>query len=267
VGDAVRDFQLQARAHASEPSPGRDAQQALSARAGYAIGHWLRTGRSVRPLFALLVLGAVLGAVVFWWKEDVRLDVTHLDWTRQVHIERFGSVRDSDWCSSMPGGAYDVSSSSRERSTRQVADGQDCSTSNVDQGDGTYRQERRCTTKYRDEPVYDYYCDYTVNRWTHVNDVTKSGEGGASQPIWPVVTLARPGDCLGCERVGGRSETYSATLHRDASHDLLTCTFDQGTWATLHVGSELSGKARVLTGGIDCNSLRWEDATLARTAP
>ena len=51
-----------------------------------------------------------------------------------------------------------------QRSVEQVADGQECKTVRTDNGDGTFSERRDCVTRYREEPVYDDWCEFTGKR-------------------------------------------------------------------------------------------------------
>ncbi len=124
-----------------------------------------------------------------------------------------------------------------------------------DRGDGTYKQVRKCQTKYRSEPVYDWHCSYMVDRWGVDRTATAKGASLGDEPRWPAVTLARAGQCLGCEREGRHRETYDVQLADVAKAKQHTCAFDQAKWATFRMGSTWKGRARVLTGGLDCASL------------
>ena len=53
-------------------------------------------------------------------------DMLDKGWARQVNVEHFTAVRASDWCDSLPAGAYSVNSTREQRSTRQIPDGQTC---------------------------------------------------------------------------------------------------------------------------------------------
>ncbi|MDZ7705551.1 MAG: zinc ribbon domain-containing protein, partial [Trueperaceae bacterium] len=128
-------------------------------------------GGSKRPLWiggAVVAVIAVI-AVFFLWTQEVAVQVTAYGWERTVAVERFEPRSDDSWCDAMPRDAYSVRRSREIRSYNeyQVRTGEECSVRNVDNGDGTFRQERVCTDTYRTErePVYDDFCDYTVDRW------------------------------------------------------------------------------------------------------
>lgn len=202
---------------------------------------------------ALVVVGLVLTAI--FWKKQVGLSVQGHTWERAIDIERFGPRSESAWCDSMPSDAHSVSRTRQQRSARQVADGQECSMHREDQGDGTYKQVRRCQTKYRSEPVYDYHCSYTVDRWSVGRTATLKGASLDDQPRWPEVRLGRAGQCHGCEREGRHRETYTVHLADVPKAKQHTCSFAQDKWAAFRIGSEWMGRASVLTSGLDCDSL------------
>ncbi|HLA43810.1 MAG TPA: hypothetical protein VJZ27_10260, partial [Aggregatilineales bacterium] len=115
-------------------------------------------------LVSLLITICVgIGALLFWTNESTVAVAGH-SWEREIKIEEFQSLSKGDWCDAMPGDAYSVSRSERERSSRQVPDGEDCRTRRVDNGDGTFSERQECTTRYRSEPIYDDYCEYKVDR-------------------------------------------------------------------------------------------------------
>ncbi|MEM7738389.1 MAG: hypothetical protein AAF267_21645, partial [Deinococcota bacterium] len=107
----------------------------------------------------LLTIGGVLVAIVvavvvlLTWTRDTSVTVAAHTWEREIRIEDFAPRPQGGWCDGMPVDAYRVNRSQRQRSTRQVADGETCNFRNVDRGDGTFRREQVCTTNYRSEPV------------------------------------------------------------------------------------------------------------------
>jgi hypothetical protein len=202
----------------------------------------------------LLVLGLlVFMAVVVLWRRPVEARVTGHTWERSIAIEVFRPRQESAWCDQMPAGAYGVSRSREIRSHNQVPAGQDCSTRRVDQGDGTYREVRDCTPRYREEPAWSEKCHFTVDRWSRDRTATASGSGVAPSPSWPALSL-RLGSCHGCEREGSRTEAYKIQL-RSSDGKAFECPFDQGRWREIADGSRWRVEVRMLTGGAACGSL------------
>jgi len=221
-----------------------------------------KPGRSRRKLVLAGVLGcggllvlaaAVLGIAAVFWTEPVEVTVTQRTWERTIEIETFGAVHEDEWCDRMPSGAYDVTRSSEVRSHEKVPDGEECTTQRVDNGDGTFTEKQVCTTKYREEPVYDEKCSYTVDRWV-VDHVERASGSEADGPAWPEVALEKEGSAPGAQREGRRAETY--TVHYEgAGKKTFTCTYPQDEWASIDTGSTWTGKAGALTGDLRCDSL------------
>lgn len=206
----------------------------------------------VLGVVALLVTTVVVALV---WKKEASFVVTGHAWTRAVDVQRFEPVPKSDWCDSIPIGARETGRRREQRSTKQVPDGETCTKRKKDNGDGTYREVRECSPKYRSEPVMADRCDYVVNEWRTVRTATERGASLVEKPRWPAVSLARPGTCVGCEREGARAETYTLELEDAASHAKATCTLSEARWATFEKGSRWKTKVRVMTGGVDCESM------------
>jgi hypothetical protein len=204
-------------------------------------------GASVAVLAALVV--------VLTWTREGQVKVTGHSWSREIAIEKYGPKSESAWCDQMPGDAYRVSRSREVRSHNKVPDGEDCHTVREDNGDGTFSESEQCTTKYRDEPVYDDHCAYTVDRWQRARSVVAKGAAVTPAPAWPTVNITRPGTCVGCEREGPRTEKYLVQLVDDKakSHE---CDFAQARWAGLQPQSTWTADLGMVTGSLACDSLR-----------
>lgn len=256
IGDDDADVARVAwKAEATAVAPSRFAR--LRA---FAKGRFATRRRALVSILVLAVGAASLcctcGAITMFWTRDALVQVSGHRWERTVSIDRYSAVDEGAWCDGMPSDAYGVSRSTRERSTRRIPEGEDCSTVNVDNGDGTFSQEQQCTTRYREEPIYDDWCDYTVNRWVHDSSETARGDARAPAPYWPSVSVS---DCssLGCTRVGGRRESYYVRyVEPGRDDDVLECDFSQSKWESIEPGTRWSAEVRVITGGLVCSSLR-----------
>ena len=205
---------------------------------------------AIVAVIGLIIVGVLMA---LFWKKDVQAQVSELNWERIVFIEAFSAVPDGTWCDSMPGDAYNVSRSQRQRSTNRIPDGEECSTRRVDQGDGTFREERVCQTIYREEPVYDDYCSFTVNRWVSSRQADASGVLGRQEPAWPNANL-RGGSGLGAERESGRNADYRVVFQ--AGDKTYTCTLnDESRWRQIEVGATFNLPVGVITGSPDCSVL------------
>lgn len=203
---------------------------------------------------AFVVLACLASACLFFfWKQDKAVTVESHTWRRAIAIERYQTVNDSQWCDSLPPGARVISRSQRQRGTRQVQDGQNCTTRNVDNGDGTFRQVQDCQPRYRQEPTYADHCTYSVERWQRVDQAVAQGAGTMPPPSWPPVNVS---GCMqiGCTRAGARTETYTLHLNVDGSGPD-TCEVNERRWMEIQDGTRWNAAVGVLSGDIDCDAM------------
>lgn len=200
----------------------------------------------------LAIVGFILFCLVstLWTRSD-SATVTGHRWERTVQIQEYQAVSESDWCDDMPSGAYSVNRSEKQRDTTQVPDGEECETVNVDNGDGTFHQEQKCETVYREEAVYDTWCSYKVDKWDDLRVAEADGDG--LSPVWPQVQLRECGQpSLGCQREGTRSETYTLQV-QDSSGESHTCDVDEAAWRGVQDQQQIEITVRVIGGGVSCD--------------
>ncbi|MBU0751012.1 MAG: hypothetical protein KJ787_09480 [Gammaproteobacteria bacterium] len=222
----------------SEPSP------TLPMRRPSRIWPWLLGG---------ITLALIGFATLFFSTKETTVKVVQRGWEREIQIERLMDVTDSAWCDSLPSGAYAVTHSREQRSTRKVEAGQDCHEQRVDKGDGTFAKKQECVPRYREEPVYDDRCHFRINRWQTARRVSAGAQLSAT-PIWPSIGTLQAGlNSLGAEREGARRERY--TLNLADGDKTWSCDVSEAVWARLTEGAVVPMKVR-LTGGAACDSLR-----------
>lgn len=210
-------------------------------------------------LIALLVV-AVLGGIgvactKLFAKRDGSFEVADRAWLRTIQVERYDLVRQSAWCDERPPGGVERSRAKAQRSTNKVADGQTCVTKKKDRGNGTFKQERECTPKYKEVPVYADKCEYDVPAWKNYRTLKAEG-GEASTPDWPKVDITRTGMCMGCEREGSREEKYTVKFLDAKTKELSTCDTGMEKWKAFSKGSKWDGQVGVYTNVVDCDSLK-----------
>lgn len=206
-----------------------------------------------------VVGGVILALLAFclvsmFWTKDVGVTVTSHSWERTIDIERMTAVSESAWCDSMPSGAYGVSRSREQRSTKSIPDGETCTTRDVDRGDGTFERKQECRTKYREEPIYDDRCRFTIDRWKVSRTAKAAGQGLEPAPNWPPVNLSRTGNSLGSEREGSRNEKYTLSLMGDDKKPY-TCTVPSAKWTGVPDGHKKVIPIGVITGAAECDKL------------
>jgi predicted nucleic acid-binding Zn ribbon protein len=203
---------------------------------------------------ALCIVAAVFAIT---YRKDVSGKVEALTWERTIDIENFQPRTDSSWDESVPGDAYSVSCSTRQRGTRRVETGSHQECKDVDQGDGSFRRECKTVTDYRDEPVYDQWCAYTVDRWGKNREVKAKGDV-TQDPYWPQYSLASGSGSkrYGQERTGDTHEKYTVVIRDSGGKEKYTCDYgDQNTWARYSVEMDVALKVNI-TGGPDCDTVK-----------
>lgn len=230
----------------------------------------VRGEEQARPVFLgltkthLILIGVLLAAIACvvagvyaaTYRRAASGTVQAAAWERVIEIQEFRALTDEAWRDQVPAGAYSLSCRERQRDTRRVEAGSHEECSDVDQGDGTFRRECRTVIDYRDEPVYDSYCRYTVNRWVSSRTVSAAGEADESPPAWPLFQLnaGSGADRLGAEREGERREVYRVVI--EANGERHTCEVpDLATWQQYTEGQAVDLKLTI-TGAVDCASLR-----------
>ncbi len=200
----------------------------------------------------LALVAAVL--VVLLWKKDQAFEVVGHRWEREIAIERFGPARHSDWCDSLPKQARTLRTYRAVRSHEKVPDGQDCKVTKIDQGDGTMREEKKCTPRFKQKPIEDDKCDYEVNEWGVEKKATSQGQALEPAPSWPALDTGPQCSRVGCRRPGARTEKYTVLL-RTKDGQSADCDFDRQRWQTFSRGQRYSAQVGVIGGAVDCSSL------------
>ncbi len=209
----------------------------------------------VVPILAVVSLALVVVVVAVFWKRPQQFSVASHAWRRVIKVERLGPSRESAWCSELPAAATQVSRHRERHGSTKVPDGETCHAEKKDRGDGTFKEVQVCAPKFKDEPVYEDKCDYSVVKWSQLRQDAAEGAAVADVPRWPAVKLALSGcSAPGCEREGARSETYTVVF-KDQAGESYRCDLPQNAWSGFADGKRYSGKLRALTGSLDCDSL------------
>ncbi|MBW4436493.1 MAG: hypothetical protein KME04_05130 [Pleurocapsa minor GSE-CHR-MK-17-07R] len=207
------------------------------------------------PIIAAVVIGLLLcGGLIFLLtaQRPASVTVEGHSWERIIFVEQFSRVSDNAWDEQVPADAYSVSCSERQRDTRQVPDGERCEVRRIDNGDGTFREQNECYTVYRDEPVYDNYCRYNVNRWVPSREIVASGSGQSPAPSWPQANLST-GSGLGAERESGRQDRYVVDLTSGDSD--YSCEVSEAAWLAAGIERTYEIEVGRFTNNVDCSAL------------
>lgn len=200
----------------------------------------------------LLVLIAICGcgALMTLWTQPAEVTVIGHTWERSITVENYEQVSASDWKDDVPSGATDVSCREEERGSEKVKDGETCKTRKKDQGDGTYKEVKECSPKYRSEPTYDQKCSYRIEKWT--NGKTHRASGTTKDSVkWPSVKTSGTR-----QREGRKTETYTLKLGETDGGKKHSCDVPLKVWSRLDKGDRVDAEKRAMTGGLDCDSVR-----------
>ncbi|MSP24874.1 MAG: hypothetical protein EXR75_06845 [Myxococcales bacterium] len=193
-----------------------------------------------------VVIGLVLFAIValviarMTMKKDTTLAVSALSWERTIEIERLTEASETKPCTSVP---RDANITARKTAPRE------CKKRKVDQGDGTFKEKENCT-----EPAEQ--CTYLAKTWKRERTLRAAGVKG-EPPVWPALTLVRSGNCVGCEREGGKKESFTVSFIDSNDKKTRTCTFDtEAKWAGFKPKSKWAATVNMIGGDLDCSTLK-----------
>lgn len=206
-----------------------------------------------RRIWPYVLAVVVLLCFAIWWffirTKQAQLTVTAHRWERSVAIEKFGDYEESAWREQVPPGASSPTCRRKQRSTKQVEDGEECTTENVDRKDGTFEKVKTCKPKYRSEPVEDDWCTFSVRRWQKIDEVKASGTG--MTPAWPAnAPRADTAAALGATRSSARTEKLYLDFGAGNS-----CDVGEGTWRKYTDGQSVKLEVRARSGAVVCSSL------------
>jgi DNA-directed RNA polymerase subunit RPC12/RpoP len=186
------------------------------------------TSRLWIPILAIAGIGIVIFLILLFQQKDTGAAVTQRLWERTVSIEQFGPVKHQDWRSELPSGAAILSCEQELRNTSNepVANSREvCGTPySVDKGSGYAEVVTDCVYE-----VYEDYCNYNVDEWSVVDNVSSSGQDG--MPAWPETQLASN------QRMGDQSEDYRIVFDINGEQKTYT-TSDAVIYEQAAIGSQ-----------------------------
>ncbi|MEZ4670327.1 MAG: zinc ribbon domain-containing protein [Anaerolineae bacterium] len=216
-----------------------------------------RKGMSIPMLVLLVAIPLIIGGAIFALTRtrSAAAYVTGHHWERTIQILSLQPVPSKGNCDLLPLGAYNVDQRYEQVGSHRVPDGQECRTKQIDQGDGTFREEEQCTTTYRDEPDYGYVCYYVVNTWLPSREARAEGDKSTSL-VWPDTNIRNSG-CLiiGCEQEGSRSEQYVLTFKGDGDRTF-ECPVSYDLWNESNIERGFNIEVGQILKDFRCNTLK-----------
>ena len=212
-------------------------------------------GDHIGGIISLVAILAIISSLIcFLRPKEVTLDITDTNWTREIEIEEYKTVREDDW--DIPEGgrlAYtrneiytykqvlDHYETVSEQKSERYISGYKTVTEHVDLGNGYFdtrtHQEPIYDTRYytvekqkpvyRSEPVYKTKYYYDIERWVYERTSTAAG---SENPYWPDVS-----ELSDNERTGKRTETYKITgVNKKNKEKTYKIPYD--LWEQIHTG-------------------------------
>jgi hypothetical protein len=200
-----------------------------------------------------VALAIVLGGFAIWWflirKHEQTVQVASHRWECAIPIQEFQLRHAAAWRDQLPIGANALACFSKERTTQKIADGEDCHMERHDKKDGTFEQVKKCTPKYRSEPVNDQWCDYTITNWAQVDQIKQNGTGTTIT----CPTQGPPADVppqLGARRSAPKIETRTLDFGGGG-----TCDVAADVWTKYSDGQKIKLEVRSRSDEVVCDSL------------
>ncbi len=167
--------------------------------------------------------------------------VADMQWQHIINVQVLRAQTGSDWQSSVPSGAYNVSCHSQQRCHNE-SETYVCGQELVDNGDGSGTRKDKMCTRNKEVCVSDQMCNYTINRWIPIDPLKTSG--GPNDPLTWANFTPSGGNSLGAQRESGRQEIFSV-MFSDTNKDGSGKTYtynppDEATWRTFKVGQKYS---------------------------
>ncbi len=203
----------------------------------------------------LLVVVAVVAFVMWLFRsEATQVTVTEVRWERSIAVEKREVVTATAWCDELPPGARELERTRAPRGREQVADGEDCQLRKVDRGDGTFVEKRTCKPRTKNQTRMSDQCRYKAEEWRVARTETAQGATNQGARLWPTVNLTRPGDCVGCERLGRREEKLLLRV-RDRDGAEQVCAVSESLFGRVKLSDKLPMKRTVIGKLLECTSL------------
>jgi hypothetical protein len=223
----------------------------------------------------LKIAGIAVGAFLFLWliyvqffkTSSLEVEVSGFSWEREIVIEESRTVSEEGW--DIPPGGRQTSRRKKQSGTKEVYDHTEwdeepvyeevqvgtrqVECGSIDKGNGyfetqycdepIYESQQVDTRKverkvYRDEPVYDYWYTYKIDRW--FEDRSPQSAGNDQLAAWPNYQLSSR------ERVGDKYETYTVHLKPLTESKFSSFEYDlpESEWLKLKIGDKRIAKVK-----------------------
>ena len=203
-----------------------------------------------------VLIVAVIGLAIFgiWYrfirKRSATLAVTGHRWERVIPIEEYNDFSEQAWRDQVPADARMLICNKKERTSRQVADGEECHDEKQDKKDGTFEVVKKCKPRYRSEPVEDDWCSFHVMRWKELPGSALRTSGTGLSPASPQgAPPANVPPVTGARRAAAERQIYTLDLGDQR------CDVSEPTWRKYKDGDRAKVEVRASSGAVVCDTL------------
>jgi hypothetical protein len=209
--------------------------------------------KSRKWIWIVVLLVLLAGGFGIWFrflrKKSATMTVTAHRWEREIPVEEYNEFSEQSWRDKMPRDARMASCHPKQRSTKRVEDGEECRDERRDKKDGTFEVVKKCTPKYREEPVQDDWCTYRVQRWKELKEASLRTAGTGTTPTTP--EGAPPENAtpsLGAKRSRPMREKLILDFGKQS------CDVSAATWKKYADGAKVKVLVRASSGDLVCDS-------------
>jgi hypothetical protein len=221
------------------------AQTAPKPKSGGINKLWIILG-----VIAVVVIGGII--FVATSTKTTTVAVKAFRWEREIRIESLQAIPGKTNCDSVPASAYSINRNYEKVGSHSEQDGETCERKQVDQGDGTFREEQSCSPKYKQVDDYGYMCTYVLNTWAYSRSLTSNGDKTLAVS-WPEENIST-GSCLGCEREASRNETYYLVFTGDGGKTF-ECPVPADEWNATKLEQAFNIKIGTVLKDARCDTL------------
>lgn len=214
---------------------------------------WLRDHWKIVTMIGSAVVTVTLIIWFVWFMffatAKVSTEVTGYHWHRTMEVQDFQPRRKGEWYDH-PGDAYDVYEDYRYHYTKTVQDPDICFSSTDSKGNTT----QTCYSQSHQEDVYDWWYEYTVDRWEHLRDLVTDGIN--QTPLWHGIENEPfdNTDVFGHQRLSGATTERYEINTNNKQHPVVKCW--QSVLESIPVGATFT--LNVNRNG-DIRSINWPE--------
>jgi len=224
-----------------------------------------RSNRRKTVITVILIASVALLSILvyaFFKTKNVPLTLDRVTWEREIEIEKYKTVIEEGW--DVPTGGRVIKSERKIRDYKKVLDHYDTKSKTERVQTGTETEEYNCGQKdlgngffedkicerqvpvytdkqveyqepvYREEPIYDDWYKYEIERWKPERTLNTAGVN--LKPYWPEVKLAEK------ERQGKSDQKYMAYFHDSKKNKTYELKMDLVQWQKLQLNGIYNGK-------------------------